>query len=141
MFEFRRSILLLLIAFALSCLLTSWCEAMSVHLVDQQKGSSSSEQKLDSQLLFAIRQMRGEPNAPSEEIKLKKDKQDRILVDVRAPVTKRLLARIKSLGGKVVSSSNRDDSVIAYISLAKLQTLAQSKDVRFIMPAAEAITN
>ena len=85
--------------------------------------------------------MRGEPNAPSEEIKLRKDDKDRVLVDVRAPVTKKLLARIKSLGGKVVSSSSRDDSIIAYVSLAKLEPLAQSKDVRFIMPAAEAITN
>jgi len=108
----------------------------------QKKLSATSEQnKIDSQLLFAIDQMRGDKSAPAEEIKLRKDSKGRVLVDVRATVTKRLLARIKNLNGKVISSSTRDDSVIAFISLDKLEVLAQAKDVRFIMPAAEAINN
>jgi len=109
--------------------------------VQEKKSLTTEQEKLDSQLLFAIRQSRGEAGAPSEEIQLRKDNKGRILVDVRARVTKKLLARIKSYGGKVVSSSPPDDSIIAFISLAKLELLAQSKDVRFIMPAAEAITN
>jgi len=104
--------------------------------------SATPEQnKIDSQLLFAIGQMRGDKSAPAEEIKLRRDSKGRVLVDVRATVTKKLLARIKNLNGKVISSSSRDDSVIAFISLAKLEVLAQAKDVRFIMPAAEAINN
>ena len=108
----------------------------------QKKLSATPEQnKIDSQLLFAIGQMRGDKSAPAEEIKLRRDSKGRVLVDVRATVTKKLLARIKNLNGKVISSSSRDDSVIAFISLAKLEVLAQAKDVRFIMPAAEAINN
>ncbi|HKE59634.1 MAG TPA: hypothetical protein VKB46_23145 [Pyrinomonadaceae bacterium] len=104
--------------------------------------SATPEQnKIDSQLLFAIDQMRGDKGAPAEEIKLRKDSKGRVLVDVRASVTKKLLARIKNFGGKVISSSPRDDSVIAFISLDKLEVLAKAKDVRFIMPAAEAINN
>jgi hypothetical protein len=111
----------------------------------QKKLPATSEQnKIDSQLLFAIYRMRGEAaakGAPAEEIKLRKDSKGRVLVDVRATVTKKLLARIKNYGGKVISSSARDDSIIAFISLDKLEFLAQAKDVRFIMPAAEAINN
>ena len=115
--------------------------AMSLPSTKQEKTRTAEQQKLDSQLLFAIRQMRGESGVPTEEIQLKKDDKGRVLVDVRAPVSKKLLARIKSYGGRVVSTSARDDSTVAYISLAKLENLAQLKDVRFIMPAAEAITN
>jgi hypothetical protein len=108
----------------------------------QKKLSATPEQnKIDSQLLFAISQMRGEKGAPAEEIKLRKDSKGRVLVDVRATVTKKLLARIKNIGGKVISSSAHDDSVIAFISLDRLEVLAQAKDVRFIMPAAEALNN
>jgi hypothetical protein len=135
-FDSRVTFVVFLIVFASVSL------AVSSPSTPQEKSSRTDEQqKLDSQLIFAIRQMRGEAGVPTEEIKLKKDNKGRVLVDVRAPVSKKLLARIRSYGGRVVSTSDRDDSIVAYISLAKLESLAQLKDVRFIMPAAEAITN
>lgn len=111
----------------------------------QEKEERTPEQrKIDSQLLYAIYQMRGEAEAkgvPTEEIPLQRDAKGRVLVDVRAPVTKKLLARIKRLGGQIVSSSKDYHSVIAYLSLGKLATLARSKEVTFIGPKAQAITN
>jgi hypothetical protein len=130
------SIVFLMVAYALSSL------AVSFSSTTQEKSARNAEQqKLDSQLIFAIRQLRGEAGAPTEPIDLKKDNKGRVLVDIRAPVSRKLIARIKSYGGRVMSTSDRDDSIVAYISLAKLESLAQLKDVRFIMPAAEAITN
>jgi hypothetical protein len=117
---------------------------LGVPLAQDKLERTAVQKKIDSQLLFAIQQMRGEAEAgsiPTEEIKLRKDNKDRVLVDVRASVSKQLIARIKRHGGKIVSSSARDESIVAYIPLAKLESLAQEKDVRFIMPAAEAITN
>lgn len=103
---------------------------------------SETQKKIDSQLLFAIEQMRGPSSStPAEPIKLQRDSKNRVLVDIRVPVTKKFLATLKSKGSKIVSTSSRDHSIIAYVGLDKIESLAESKDVKFIMPAAEAITN
>lgn len=111
----------------------------------QEKDQRTSEQqKIDSQLLYAIYQMRGEAEAkgvPTEPIPLEKDAKGRVLVDIRAPVTKKLLARIKKLSGTVLSSSDQYHSIIAYLPLGKLETLARSREVKFIAPKAQSMTN
>jgi hypothetical protein len=112
---------------------------------DQEKDQRTPEQqKIDSQLLYAIYQMRGEAEAkgvPTEPIPLEKDAKGRVLVDIRAPVTKKVRARIEKLGGTVVSSSDKYHSIIAYLPLGKLERLAGSKEVQFIAPKAQAMTN
>ena len=112
---------------------------------NQEKDQRTPEQqKIDSQLLYAIYQMRGEAEAkgvPTEPIPLEKDDKGRVLVDVRAPVTKKILARIGKLGGAVVSSSDRDHSIIAYLPLGKIEALARSGEVKFIAPKAQSMTN
>ncbi|HEX2269216.1 MAG TPA: hypothetical protein VHH35_06765 [Pyrinomonadaceae bacterium] len=112
---------------------------------NQEKDERTREQqKIDSQLLYAIYQMRGEAEAkgvPTEPIPLEKDAKGRVLVDIRAPVTKKVRTRIEKLGGTVVSSSNQYHSIIAYLPLEKLEPLAHLKEVRFIAPKAQAMTN
>ncbi|HEY6807010.1 MAG TPA: hypothetical protein VI306_25760 [Pyrinomonadaceae bacterium] len=111
----------------------------------QEKDQRTPEQqKIDSQLLYALYQMRGEAEAkgvPTEPIPLEKDAKGRVLVDIRAPVTKKVLARIEKLGGNVVSSSERYQSIIAYLQLGKIESLARSKEVKFIAPKAQSMTN
>jgi len=111
----------------------------------QEKEDRTAEQKkIDSQLLYAIYQMRGEAQAkgvPTEPIPLERDDRGRVLVDVRAVVSKKILSRIQKLGGKIISTSKKDDSIIAYLSLGKLEALAQSKEVTFIAPKGQAVTN
>lgn len=112
---------------------------------NQEKDQRTPEQqKIDSQLLYAIYQMRGEAEAkgvPTEPIPLEKDDKGRVLVDIRAPVNKKILARIKKLGGTVVSSSDKDHSIIAYLPLEKLELIASSREVKFIAPKAQSMTN
>jgi hypothetical protein len=112
---------------------------------NQEKDERTREQqKIDSQLLYAIYQMRGEAEAkgvPTEPIPLEKDAKGRVLVDIRVPVTRKVRARIEKLGGTVVSSSNQYHSIIAYLPLEKLEPLAHLKEVRFIAPKAQAMTN
>lgn len=112
---------------------------------NQEKDQRTPEQqKLDSQLLYAIYQMRGEAEAkgvPTEAIPLEKDAKGRVLVDIRSPVSKKVLARIKKLGGSVVSTDERYQSIIAYLPLGKLEPLARSEEVKFIAPKAKAMTN
>jgi hypothetical protein len=112
---------------------------------NQEKDQRTAEQqKIDSQLLYAIYQMRGEAEAkgvPTEPIPLEKDAKGRVLVDIRAPVTKKLLTRVEKLGGTVVSSSDRYHSIIAYLPLGKVEPLARSREVKFIAPKAQSMTN
>src|SRR5262245_17847413 len=101
---------------------------------NQEKDQRTPEQqKIDSQLLYAIYQMRGEAEAkgvPTEPIPLEKDSKGRVLVDIRAPVTKKLQARIEKLGGAIVNSSDKYDSIVAFLPLGKLEPLARSRDVK-----------
>ena len=108
----------------------------------EKESRTTAEQKIDSQLLIAIEQKRGRrSDTPLEEVKLRKDSKNRVLVDVRVPVTKKVLAVLKNHGAKVISTSARDHSIIAYIALNKIESVAELKEVKFIMPAAEATTN
>jgi hypothetical protein len=113
--------------------------------VSQEKEQRTAEQqKIDSQLLYAIYQMRGEAEAkgaPTEPIPLEKDAKGRVLVDIRTPVTKKILARIKKLGGEVVDNSDKYHSIIAYLPLGKLEALARAKEVKFIAPKAQSMTH
>lgn len=112
---------------------------------NQEKDQRTPEQqKIDSQLLYAIYQMRGEAEAkgvPTEPIPLEKDAKGRVLIDIRAPVTRKILARIEKFGGSVVSSSDKYHSIIAYLPLEKLEPLARSREVKFIAPKAQSMTN
>jgi hypothetical protein len=105
---------------------------------------TAAQRKIDSQLLYALYRERGEAKAkgvPSGELLVKFDAKRRALVTIRARVSKELLATIKTLGGDVVSSSERDNDIRAYLPLGKLESLAASKNVYAIAPAEEATTN
>ena len=108
----------------------------------EKESHTTAQQKIDSQLLVAIEQQSGrKPETPLEEVKLQRDSKNRVLVDVRVPVTKKVLTALKNHGAKIISSSARDHSIIAYIALNRIETVAELKEVKFIMPAAEATTN
>jgi hypothetical protein len=110
----------------------------------EKRERNAAQQKIDSQLLYALYRRRGEAEAkgvPAGELLVKFDEQGRALVNVRARVTSTLLAKIKSLGGKVVSSSVRYRDIRARVPLEKLEALAAFKDVYAITPAEEATTN
>lgn len=112
--------------------------------VQEKRTRSPAQQKIDSQLLYALYRERGESEAkgvPAGELRVKFDEQGRAIVSIRARVTKKLLTKIKGLGGKVVSSSERYNDIIAHLRLGKLEELAALKDVRAIMPSEEATTN
>ncbi|HEX8138034.1 MAG TPA: hypothetical protein VF544_10625 [Pyrinomonadaceae bacterium] len=110
-------------------------------LIDK-KNRTPAENKINSQLLYAIYRKRGEANrAPSGELRVKFDEKGRAIVNIRARVTKTLLSKIKSLGGKVISSFERYRDIRAHMPLEKLEELAALKDVIAIIPGDEATTN
>lgn len=112
--------------------------------MDEKGSRTPTQQKLDSQLLYAIYQMRGQAEAkgvPTEPIVLRRDEKKRVFVDIRSEVTKKLSSLLKKNGSKIVSVSAKDHSVIAYVPLDQIERIAELKEVRFISQPAEAITN
>jgi len=112
--------------------------------VKEKEWRTPAQQKIDSQLLYAIYRMRGEAAAkgvPSEEIPLRKDRKSRVLVDIRSVISPKLLALVKKSGGNVLSKSQKDHSLIAYLPLDKLERIARLKEVEFISQPSEATTH
>lgn len=111
---------------------------------DEKDSRTPAQKKLDSQLLNAIYQMRGEREAkgvPTEPIVLRKDNKDRVLVDIRSEVTSKLISLVKKSGGNILSTSQKDHSLIAYVPLKQIEKIADLKEVRFISQPAEAVTH
>lgn len=112
--------------------------------IDEKDSRTPAQKKIDSQLLYAIYQMRGEAESkgvPIEPIVLRKDNKGRVLVDIRSDVTKRLASVVRKSGGNILSTSQKDHSVIAYVPLNQLERIAELKEVRFISQPSEAVTN
>lgn len=97
-----------------------------------------AQRKISSQLLCAL--YPPEPQA-STKPRLRTDDEGRVLVDIRAKVTDKLVACVGKMGGKVVSHSERYNSILAYVALNKLEEIAGWRQVKAIRPAPEAITN
>lgn len=109
---------------------------------DEKESRTPARRKLDSQLLYALYERRGERGrrgTPKSDVEV--DARGRVFVDIRARVSKSLLARVRRLGGEVVSSSEPYNSILARFPLERLETLAAREDVRFVGPAARATTN
>jgi hypothetical protein len=105
-------------------------------------GRTPAQNKLDTQLLYALKQKRGETRGvPTGRIILKLDERGRVLVDISARVSPALVAEIEKLGGAVISQSETYHTIRARVALEQLEALASLEDVRFIMPAADAFTN
>jgi len=101
-------------------------------------------QKLDDQIVLALKQSRSQPpfDKPTTlrpDIPVKNG--DRVLVDLQASVSEDLLGQIAALGGQVWKDSVTDTSVRAMVPLSQLETLAERSDVRRISPAILTVTN
>src|SRR5258708_3968788 len=110
----------------------------------EKASRTPAQQKIDSHLLQEIYRRRGqaaEKQIPIGPTGVRIDKSGRALVDVRAPVTPRLEQKIRRIKGIVVSTSVEYLSIVAWVPLMKLESLAEDGTVVAIVPAAEAMTN
>jgi hypothetical protein len=102
-----------------------------------------AQQKINSQILYEIYRRRGlaeQKGTPPQRTDVRIDARGRALVDVRAPsITRALTNKIRTLGGTIMSVSTEHQSILAWVPLLKLESLAEDPAVRFIEPAAEAI--
>ena len=126
-------------------MLCSWAPSFAGQAPSRSEKTerSAAQQKINSQLLYEIYRRRGEAErkgVPPGKTDVRIDARGRAFVDVRADVTAALQQKIRALGGTILSTSRESHSIIARVPLLKLERLASNPAVRFIEPAAEAIT-
>ena len=110
----------------------------------EKEARTPAQRKINSQLLYEIYRRRGESQrkgVPPGPTTVDVDARGRALIDVRAEVTTALENSIRTLGGAIVSVSREQRSIVARVSILKLEQLAEDPAVRFIEPAAEARTS
>jgi len=103
------------------------------------------QQKMDSQLIFALQRSRGQLIAkgavPFLRVMARADTNGMIEVDIRANVTSNLLQQIQRFGGKQISSFPQFNAIRAWIPLSQTETIAGLADLTFIRPAVKALHN
>src|SRR5215475_6491111 len=111
----------------------------------QEKESRTPEQKkIDSQLLYRLKQKRGVRIAPGVErlgVGVKEAADGSVLLDIRAKVTPEVLEAIRQAGGEVISAHEQFDAIRAKLPLDALETVAGLDEIKFIRPADEGMTN
>lgn len=94
-----------------------------------------TQQKIDSNVLFTIRMLAGQPPAPGipyldTEIDL--DGNDNIVVDMVAQASDRLLDQLAAAGAKILDTNRELRSIRAIVPPSQMEWLASSPDVIFI---------
>ena len=109
----------------------------------EKAARTPAQLKLDSQLVYALKQAHGQPFAPgvtSLRLGVKPAADGRYLVDIDAQVTQNLLDTIAANGGQVVNAVTNFNAIRALLPLDQTEVLAGRADVRFIKPAVAALT-
>ena len=104
----------------------------------------AAKDKLDGQLLLALRKSRGEPpfDKPTTlepDIPIKDG--DRVLVDIEGSVSKGLLNQVTLAGGTLPHSSPSSSMLRAMVPLSQLERLASRTDVKSISAAKLSVTS
>jgi hypothetical protein len=113
-------------------------------LIQEKESRTAVQRKIDSQLLYAAKENRGEKitnDVDTLEVNVDADEKGFVPVEIRANVTRDLLKSIVQLGGEIIFSSAQFHRVTARLSLQALEQIASSEDVSFIHPADRAYTN
>jgi hypothetical protein len=113
------------------------------HAGSEKRERTAAQQKINSQLLYEIYRRRSEAErkgVPPGSTGVKIDARGRALIDVRTDATPALQHKIRAYGGTILSTSSESHSIIAGVPLLRLERLAADPSVRFLEPAAEAVT-
>src|SRR6185503_8805590 len=110
-------------------------------LMEAKLARTPEQQKIDSNLLAAIKVNRGEAiaaNAPDLRPDVRLEADGKVLVDITAKVTNGLLEQIKASGAEDILAFKQYDSIRARIPLLQLEFLAGSPNIKSIIRAVEA---
>ncbi len=107
----------------------------------EKQSRTAVERKISSQLLQAIREEKGQPMVAGVDLlpaKVDKDASGNLMIDINGVVNNTLVGTIRSLGGKIISSSVKFHALRAQVTLSMIYTIATLTEVKFIGPAAPA---
>ena len=110
-------------------------------LLAEKASRTPAQQKMDSQLLQAVRESRGQPMAAGVSlapVNLGTDASGRVAVDVAvrsAATLDAVTGQIEALGGEIVFPSWEYRTIRARIDLSQAEALAGLADVTFVRPA------
>jgi subtilisin family serine protease len=105
---------------------------------------TKTQQKLDSQLIFAARQKATgfvHSAAPKLRPSLTAEADGRLKVEIKGTVTPALLAAIQAAGGKIISSLPSYHVIQAVLPVENIETIAARDEVIFIRPPPKARQN
>ncbi len=113
-------------------------------IMKEKESRTAAQKKLDSHIVMALKKSRGEPpfdKPTSLDPDLVIQPDGRVLVDLNATVTGKLLDDIEKDGGKIINSFDASRAIRALVPLTRMEALASRADIQFISPAAQATTN
>ncbi len=109
-------------------------------LLKEKNARTPVQRKIDSRLLQAVREKRGEKMVQGvnlEAAKVDADFSGVLKVDISAVITGAFLAKLTSLGAQIIYASPQYNTVRAYVNIKMVETIATYTEVRFIEPAVK----
>ena len=113
-------------------------------LMEEKESRTPEQKKIDSQLLYRLKQKRGVRIAPGVDrlgVGVKEAADGTVLLDINTKVTPEVLDAIKQAGGEIISAYEQFDAIRAKLSLESLEKIAGLDEVKFIRQAEEPVTN
>jgi hypothetical protein len=113
-------------------------------LEDEKASRTPTQQKIDSQLIYAMKMQRAEPIAlgvSTLEIDVNANAQGRVVVDISGTVDDKLLQSLANNGAAVLVSTPEYHSVRVEVALNRLESIAALDGVNFIQPKMEYMLN
>jgi len=112
-------------------------------LIEEKESRTPAQQKIDSQLLYAMKMRQGQMIARGIEklnTEVATDDDGRTVVDISARVTGRLLRRLRANGAYVMYSDARYNAIQALAPLDRLESIASLEGVTFVQPKQQYMT-
>ena len=110
----------------------------------EKESRSPVQQKMDSQLIYGLKQSLHQVIAPGVtnlRVNLQQTADGRVWVDLKATITPQLLNDIRAAGGTVLNSFPQFNATRILVPLSLTETLAGRADVRFVQAAVPAMRN
>ncbi|HKQ90686.1 MAG TPA: S8 family serine peptidase [Blastocatellia bacterium] len=116
-----------------------------IQAIMNEKGTrTGAQQKMDSQLIYALKMQRGEMIAEGVrtlETNIKYNSQRKMILNLKARVSDALLNQLKSYGADIVSSFPRYNSIRIQAVIGQVEAIAALPDVLYVQPEQGAMTS
>src|SRR5580698_4160320 len=114
-----------------------------IQLLLQEKNSRTpAQRKIDSRLLQAVRENRGQQMVQGvalDRVNVNADASGTLSVDISANITDAFLSKLTAAGGKIIYASAEYHTVRAIVNLKSVESIAAYPEVKFIEPAVKSM--